>query len=405
MTGTGTPVAVGGPLRVLFSVRPFRGHLHPLIPLARAFERAGHSVAVAAAEDVGEVIVSARLTWFPAGLNPRQVPEVHVGSRPDYGYPAVSAKVEDLLDVFLGQFRPDAVVREPTDLAPIIASEVVGAVNVIYGLARFIPPASWSILGADRTITDLRAAYHLPADPGLECMYRDLYLAVLTPGLEGRAPLPVPAVQPVRYVSWDGNPRRRRKLLRDGDSRASAAGELHRPTVLMTLGTVYNTYTDLFERFLEAVADQDYDVICTLGDGADPAVTDSAPANVRFVRYQPHSTLLPRCGALLCHAGFNTTLGALVAGVPVVCVPLGSDQEHNARQCAARGFGLFLRDAEATPERIRAAVQRVLDEPSFTVKTAGFRDRMQRRPGLPAAVRRVERLVAARKSQGHPWSQ
>jgi UDP:flavonoid glycosyltransferase YjiC (YdhE family) len=398
MTATGTPAAVGGPLRVLFSVRPFRGHLHPLIPLARAFKRAGHSVAVAAAEDVGEVVVSARLTWFPAGLNPRQVPDLHPGCRPDYGYPEVNAKVEDLLDVFLGQFQPDAVIREPTDLAPIIASELVGAVNVIYGLARFIPPASWSVLGADRTITDLRAAYHLPADPGLECMYRDLYLAVLTPGLEALWPLPVPAVQRIRYVNWDGNSRQRGRPVRVGDSTAHAAGHPDRPTVLMTLGTVYNTYTDLFERFLEAVTDQDYDVICTLGDGADPAVMDSAPANVRFVRYQPHSTLLPGCGALLCHAGFNTTLGALVAGVPVVCVPLGSDQEHNARQCAARGFGLSLRDAEATPERIRAAVRRVLDDPSFSLKTTDFRDRMRRRPALGAAVRRVERLVAARRS-------
>jgi UDP:flavonoid glycosyltransferase YjiC (YdhE family) len=302
--------------------------------------------------------------------------------------------------LFIGEFRPDAVIREPTDLAPIIASEVVGAVNIIYGVARFIPAESWSILGADRTITNLRSAYHLPADPELECMYRDLYLAVLPPRLESVWPLPVPAMKLIRYVNWDGDPGHSGdRTFEDGQPTDAATGGLDRPTVLVTLGTVYNTHTDLFERFIEAVADQDYDVVCTLGDGSDPSLMDSTPANVRFVRYEPHSTLLPRCRVIVCHGGFNTMMGALISGVPLVCVPLGSDQEPNARRCAAQGYGLWLKDAQATPERIRAAVRRVLEDPAFAAKTAELRDRIRLRPPLPAAVRLVEELVAARSNQ------
>ena len=32
-------------------------------------------------------------------------------------------------------------------------------------------------------------------------------------------------------------------------------------------------------------------------------------------------------------------MGAITAGVPLVCVPLGSDQEYNARFCAEKGLG------------------------------------------------------------------
>jgi UDP:flavonoid glycosyltransferase YjiC (YdhE family) len=375
-------------LRVLFSVRPYRGHVHPLIPLARAFSRRGHQVAVASSDDVAPIVTGAGLAWVPAGLNPRQLYELHPRSDPDYGYHAVRAKVDDVLAASYGYFRPDVIIRDPTDLAPIIAGEVLGAFNVIYGLARFIPRWSWRILGADRTVTRLRRDFRLPPDPELESMFTDLYLSVLPRFMEVQRRLPVPAVQHIQYVPWDG----------DGaaanDSLVPAERSRPRPQVLMTLGTVYNTATDVFGRFLEALGGEDLDVICTLGEGSDPSVTDGAPDNVRFEQYTPHSQLLPHCDALLCHGGFNTVLGSLVAGVPVVCVPLGSDQDFNARFCEERGFGLSLDEEEATPERIRAAVRRVLSEPSFSARVSDFRQTMGRRPALAVGVRRIEGMVS-----------
>ena len=211
---------------------------------------------------------------------------------------------------------------------------------------------------------------------------------------EKTRPLPVPAIQRLRYAPWDG-----------GDRAATQppagllASDPERPTVLVTLGTVYNTHSSLFSRFLEALADEPVQVICTLGDGADEAVSQGAPANVRFERYLPHSSILPHCQAMLCHAGFNTMLGCLSAGVPLVCVPLGSDQEYNARRIGVGGLGLWLADDEASPQRIREAMRRVLDEPSFTEKAQAFAEDMDRRPGFPATIRRIKELAAARPAR------
>jgi UDP:flavonoid glycosyltransferase YjiC (YdhE family) len=384
------------PLNVLFSVRPFRGHLHPLIPLARAFRRAGHRVAVASAEDVASVVTGAGLPWLPAGQNPRELYLAFPDEDPDYGYLAVRGKVADLLEIALEQFRPDVIIREPTDLAPAVAAEVVGAVNVIYGIANFIPRASWRILGADKTIAALRRDYGLPKDPGLESLYRDLYLSVLQPPFERAGRLRVPAVQRLRYTPWDGDT----NFTPWKPAPAPAPSASGRPTVLVTLGTVYNYLSDLFSTFLEALGTEPIDVICTLGDGADESMLANAPANVRFERYLPHSSILPRCQAMLCHAGFNTTLGCLSAGVPLVCVPLGSDQEFNARRCASAGLGLLLSAEEVSVNAIRDAVRTVLTDPSFATKARAFADDMARRPGARATIRRVEALAAARPSPG-----
>jgi UDP:flavonoid glycosyltransferase YjiC (YdhE family) len=302
----------------------------------------------------------------------------------------VRAKVQDLIDLSISQFRPDVVIREPTDLAPVIASEIVGAVNVTYGVARFIPMSSWEYLGAAKTITDLRRAYRLPDDPELNCIYQDLYLSVLPQAWEAPEKLPVPSVQPMRYIPWDGDPGPRSE-----PRRKVATG---RPTVLVTLGTIYNTDAALFERFLEALAVEDLDVICTLGEGSDPSLFANSPSNVHFERYRPHSDILQDCQALLCHAGFNTVMGSIVAGVPLVCVPLGSDQEYNARKCAESGIGVHLAEQEATPERIRSAVRMVLDEPSFAANVQALQRQMAKVPGLSEAIRRIEGMVAMKRS-------
>ena len=75
------------------------------------------------------------------------------------------------------------------------------------------------------------------------------------------------------------------------------------------------------------------------------------------------------------HGGFGTTLGALLAGVPQVVVPLFADQPSNAERIAAIGAGL---DADcARPATIRAAVERCSREP-----------RVPRRRGAPSPARR-----------------
>jgi UDP:flavonoid glycosyltransferase YjiC (YdhE family)/LPS sulfotransferase NodH len=380
---------VDRPLRVLMSVRPYRGHVHPMIPLARAVASRGHGVAIATEEDMGDVVAPTRIAWLPAGMNPGHVHELSDRTDPDYGYLPVRAKVDDLLEIAVGEFHPDVIIRDPTDLAPMIVGEVLGALNVIYGLSRFIPLESWRILRADRTIKRLRRDFWLPPDPGLKRMFTDLYLAVIPPDLEIVDPLPVPAVQRMRYVPWDGG------TALAASSPPSQPGS--RPLVLVTLGTVYNFESGVFIRLLQAMEGEEVDVICTLGDGVEDEVLEAAPTNVRFERYLPHSQILPRCSAVLCHGGFNTVLGALCAGVPVVCVPLGSDQDFNAAICEREGFGLAIDREEATVERLRNAVHTVLEDPSFADKTKSFRSALDDAPSLDEAVQGIERAVAERR--------
>jgi UDP:flavonoid glycosyltransferase YjiC (YdhE family) len=68
--------------------------------------------------------------------------------------------------------------------------------------------------------------------------------------------------------------------------------------------------------------------------------------------------------AVVTHAGHASTLRPLMAGVPLVCMPLGRDQPDNAARVTERGAGLRLHP-EATAEEIASALRRVLYDPSY----------------------------------------
>jgi UDP:flavonoid glycosyltransferase YjiC (YdhE family) len=374
-------------LRVIVAVRPYRGHLHSIIPVAQALATAGHQVVVASAATLASTVYTAGLDWMPAGLDHVTVRDIidpepdEPRDDPDFGLYAIGHKVADLLDITLGSFRPDLILRDSTDLAATVAAEVLGVPLVTYGITSFIDRDSWLLEGADRTLAVIRSAYGLDPDLKLEALSRGLYLAVVPPDFES-GPLPMTEVQHVAYRPWDGG----------GETPTPAwLSELpDQPTVLVTLGTVFNDRPDLFRVWCHALAEDGCNVICTLGPDVRLADVGAVPSSVRVERFLPHSVLLPYCSVTLCHTGLNTMLGSLWAGVPVVGVPMGSDQEHNAARCAELGLGVHLDEDEATAAAVVGAVHRILDDSRFRDRISAFVARTERLPSVGDAVHRLE---------------
>lgn len=382
--GEDQPAGTGPSLRVLLSVRPYSGHFNPCVPLLGALRRAGHQVAVATAPELAGAVVGSGHPWMAAGLSVDDAVEEYGDEvDPDYGAEVVGHKVDDLVAV-LSSFPADVLVREPTDLAPALAAELAGVPSVNFGIARFLPRDLWRDIAGD-SLAAARANLGLPPDPDLDMLLDDLYIDIVPPSFQGRPRGPVRARQMARYRPWDGGAGR--------EPPAWLATLPDRPTVLVTLGTVYNHDPALFAVFLAALADEDLNVVCTVGDLA-PAELDRVPDNVRLARYLPHSLVLPSCRAMLCHGGFNTLMGALCEGVPVVCLPLGSDQYFNANRCDRLGLGVKIVRKGITPETVRRAVRRVLDEPAFGERVGRLRDEIDALPPYRRVVRRIEALAA-----------
>lgn len=138
-----------------------------------------------------------------------------------------------------------------------------------------------------------------------------------------------------------------------------------RPLVVASLSSTFQNQRDVLQRIIAALATLPVRGLVTLGP-AMAGETFSIPPNVVAVASAPHAQVFPHAAAIITHAGHGTVMRALAGGVPLLCLPMGRDQDDNAARVFARGAGLRLKPL-AKPARIAAAVRRLLDESRFGV--------------------------------------
>jgi len=92
----------------------------------------------------------------------------------------------------------------------------------------------------------------------------------------------------------------------------------------------------------------------------------SLPASILPVEYAPFSTLLPHAAAFVHHGGIGTMSQGFAAGIPQLIMAMAHDQPDNAWRLTRLGAGLGLTPRTFTPDRVSAALQRLLNEPSFS---------------------------------------
>jgi MGT family glycosyltransferase len=169
-----------------------------------------------------------------------------------------------------------------------------------------------------------------------------------------------------------------------------------RPWVHATEGTAQYQEPFLLRATAQALGGQPLEVILTTGQSSrDPVALGlhSLPANVHVERWLSHEDLLPRCAALVTTGGAATVLASLKAGVPLVVVPTFWDKSDNAQRVVEAGVGLRLAPRHCTPERVRAAVMRLLEEPVFRENARRIARRFAEVPGPPRAAELLEKLA------------
>jgi UDP:flavonoid glycosyltransferase YjiC (YdhE family) len=98
------------------------------------------------------------------------------------------------------------------------------------------------------------------------------------------------------------------------------------------------------------------------------------------------STLLPAVDAFVTHSGFNSTLEAFGASVPMVAIPMFAEQPANAARIAELGAGLRLDVEDVTAASLHDALQRILEDPQPGARARGVQRKIMALPPLSAIV-------------------
>jgi MGT family glycosyltransferase len=162
--------------------------------------------------------------------------------------------------------------------------------------------------------------------------------------------------------------------------------------VYATLGTVLDE-PKLLTSVLEALSTENVNLIVTVGRGRDFDQLVPRPANARICGYIPQSLLLPRCDVVVAHGGYNTIVGCIDCGVPMVLLPVRGDQVQDAEWCASAGIARALQPGHQTPSLIRDAVRDVLGNAVYRQRATSLREEMHQQRGVDYAVELLEALV------------
>jgi len=390
-------------MRVVFSCTPEHSHLAPLLPLAVQCRARGHEVLVACCSSLGRVAVDSGLDTVPAGidLDPDRLTASDLGVEP----PPAEFRPEDIhawatrtvfVPVFAGRmapdlraivddWQPDLMVRDRGEFAAWVVGEAAGVPVATVTFGR-LPELDDDRAAASDAFEVLRASQGLGPDPELATMLTGPVL-VPAPRSYARSEGPVPAnVSFVKPLIHDA---------RSDERLPEWVADLgDRPVVLVTLGNIFN-HEPSFRTLLDAVADEPYDVIMTVGRALDPAIFGPQPEHVHVEQYVPQSLLLPHVDAVVCHGGFNTVIATLQQGRPLVVAPMSADQPMHAASVHALGVGRVVSGAPLNATEIRDATRAVLDDPVYRDAAGRVAAEIDALPGVDGAVDILERAASA----------
>ncbi len=427
--------------RFLVTCWPFVGHLYPQISVARALRERGHEVAFYTHESTRQVVEGEGFKLFPfVHVDEARYERIHAleaqvpATQPKYQTISVAMTAyrdmltdsipEQIADLqpIIADWRPDALITDPAFWGPIVVIwEMTGIPVALLTqmIGSMIPgpdaPPWGPGLPPPRTFGTrlLARAAQLGVDVVAHNMRRHVNRIRARYGLRpmgcsvnaytGRLPLYlIPSVPELDYNRHDqpSNVHYVGPCIWTKPAGAAAADWLNelpvdRPWVHATEGTAQYQEPFLLRAAAKGLSGLPMEVVLTTGQNRDPESLGlhSLGRNVHATRWLSHEDFLPRCAALLTTGGAATVLASLKAGVPLLVVPTFWDKSDNAQRVVEAGVGLRLAPRHCTPDRVRAAVKRLLEEPHFRANARRMAELFAKAQGPPRAAELLEGLV------------
>jgi MGT family glycosyltransferase len=173
------------------------------------------------------------------------------------------------------------------------------------------------------------------------------------------------------------------------------------PVVLVTQGTIDTSDLGrLISPTLAGLAEEDVLVVATTGGRPPSAVPGPLPGNARVEPFIPYDRLLPKADVMVTNGGYGGVQYALSHGVPLVVAGEGEDKPDIAARVAWSGAGINLKTGRPSPAKVRGAVRRALNEPSFRGRARALQGKMASYDAVKAVADILEQVAAGRSPSG-----
>lgn len=169
------------------------------------------------------------------------------------------------------------------------------------------------------------------------------------------------------------------------------------PLIYASMGTLQNGSERIFEAIVAAAQAPGRQLVLSIGKNLDPEKIGPLSATTLVVRSAPQLEVLKRASLCITHAGLNTALESLTAGVPMVAIPVTNDQPGVGARIAHTGTGVVvpLKTAmsESAVEKLREAIETVLTDGFYRGNAKRIQQAIERTNGLGIAADLIDRTL------------
>jgi MGT family glycosyltransferase len=162
------------------------------------------------------------------------------------------------------------------------------------------------------------------------------------------------------------------------------------PLIYGSMGTVQNGAEHVFRTIAEACSNLGCQLVLSLGENVTREGVGPLPGNFIAVQHAPQLELLERAVLCITHAGLNTALESLAAGVPMVAIPITNDQPAVGARIVYTQTGIAVPYRRLDVERLRRAVRSVLEDERYRTNARRMQTAIREADGLERAAEIIE---------------
>jgi len=172
-----------------------------------------------------------------------------------------------------------------------------------------------------------------------------------------------------------------------------------RPLIYASLGTTRNVRASVFRLIAQACQHLDAQLVIALGNRFEPEAFSDLPGQPIVTHYAPQLELLELARLVITHGGPNTVLETLMAGKPMLAIPMALDQPAIAARLEQLRAAKVLPVMRLSAPRIRTAVAELLKEGSYHDAAKALQSTLRSLCG-PAQASDIIFAALERSSQG-----
>lgn len=157
--------------------------------------------------------------------------------------------------------------------------------------------------------------------------------------------------------------------------------------IYISMGTVNNDLLPLYKSCLAALGDTDYQVIMSIGGLVSAGELGELPGNISVFPHVDQIAVLQQADVFISHCGMNSASESLYFGVPLVMLPQTAEQSGVAERILQLDAGIKPDGVDAAS--IKAAVNKILADPSYRRHAAGISAGFRRCSGAKGAADKI----------------